>query len=141
MIAELAQDLTTKVKSVTSNAFGTTVKRVGLAAGAKGTDPLMQRVALPASWIIFTGDENVEITDRTMCGPTVKFSFAVKIIMDYTTEANLLSAAYPLLDEVRDTVHSSTGVKGGQWKYEGQLLEELTDRIIFEQRYSYSVSA
>lgn len=141
MIGTIAQDLVTKVKSVPSNVFGTTTKRVGLAVGGKNADPLMVKTPRPAAWVMFVSDENVDQSTRITCGPSVRFNFIVKIIMDYTTETDIIANQYTILDEVRDTVHSSLGPKGAQWKYEGQQLEELTERMVYEQRYSLTVPA
>lgn len=141
MISDCAQSLIDLVKATPGDLFGTTTKRVGLAVGGNSVDPLMVNVPVPAAWIIFTSDENVSTTSRVMCGPMVKFNFVIKIIMKYTTEADIIANQYTILDAVRDTVHAATGPKGNQWKYEGQVLEELTDRMVFEQRYSLTVAA
>lgn len=138
MISILAQDLVSKIKAVPSNAFGIgSNSRVGLAVGGKATDPLLEKIVKPAAWVIFIGDENVDTREQVRCGSIVRFSFVVKIIMDYKTEAELLSVQFPLLDEVRGTVHGSSSTSGNNWKYEGQTMEELTaNRVVFEQRYS-----
>lgn len=136
MIAEIAQDLVTKIK--TSNKFGATVKRVGLAAGAKGMDPMMEKAARPAVWVIFVGDENLEAGDQGDCGANIKLNFIVKVIVDYSTESDLIDNQYPLFEEVINSVHGQSGPIGAKrWKYEGQSLDELTgSRMVFDQRYS-----
>lgn len=136
MIAEIAQDLVTKIKASTS--FGTTTKRIGLAAGAKGMDPMMEKAARPAAWVIFVGDENLATGDQGECGANVKLNFIVKVIVDYSTEADLIDNQYPLFEEVINLVHGQSGPLGAKrWKYEGQSIDELTgSRMVFDQRYS-----
>jgi phage gp37-like protein len=142
MIAEMTQDLIDKLKEIAPNPFGTTPTRVGLAVGGKNSDPMMVKVDRPAAWVMFVGDENIDPTERKItCNPVVRHNFIVKIIIDYTTESDILAEQYPILDAVRTAIHASTGVKGSTWRYDGQQLEELTDRMIYEQRYSLTVSA
>lgn len=138
MIAEIAQDLVSKIKNISTNPFGTPVKRVGLAAGAKGMDPMMEKVDRPAAWVIFVGDENLEAGLEGSCGANIKLNFVVKLIVDYQTEADLIANQYPLFEEVINAVHGQGGPLGTKrWKYEGQTLDELTGtRMVFDQRYS-----
>lgn len=138
MIAEIAEDLIAKIKATPSNKFGTTTKRVGLAAGAKGMDPMMEKAARPAAWVIFVGDENLDTGDQGDCGANLKLNFIVKVIVDYNTESDLIDNQYPLFEEVINAVHGHSGPIGAKrWKYEGQSLDELTgSRMIFDQRYS-----
>ena len=140
MIGQLALDIITKAKSIESNGFGTTVKRVGLAAGGTAIDPLMEKVARPAAWVIFVGDQNTDQTsDQGNCaGAQVSVNFIVKIIMDYDTEADLINVQYPLLKEVIRSINGTQGPLGAKrWKYEGQTLDELSaNRVVFDQRYS-----
>ena len=138
MIAEIAQDLITKVKATTGSPFGTPVQRVGLAAGGKGIDPMMERVARPAAWVIYLGDEQLEQGLEGSCGASIRLNFVVKVIMDYDTESDLLTNQYPILEAVINGIHGRDGITGTKrWKYEGQSLDELTgNRMIFDQRYS-----
>jgi len=138
MINELATDLLTAVKSITSNKFGVLAKRVGLAAGAKGMDPTMSKVALPACWVVFVGDQNLSGNPEGECPTFTKTDFIVKVFMEYSTEADLIANQYPLLEEVITTVNGRQGPLGSRkWKYEGQTLDELTgNRVVFDQRYS-----
>lgn len=142
MIAELTQDLIAKLKAIPSNPFGVTNKRVGLAVGGKEADPMMTKLVRPAAWVMFVTDENVDTTtSMIVCAPSVKYNFIVKIIMDYTTEAEITSTNFALLDTVRNAIHATAEPNGAQWKYEGQQLEELTNRMIYEQRFSVTSSA
>jgi len=138
MIAELSLDLLTAAKSIASNKFGTTTKRVGLAVGAKSVDPTMQKVQTPAAWVVFIGDQNTSPLVEGECPPFVKMEFIIKVFMEYTTEADLLANQYPLLAELITTINARQGPTGARkWKYEGQTIDELTgNRIVFDQRYS-----
>lgn len=142
MISELATDLNTAAKSVASGAFGTTPVRVGLAVGAKALDPTMQKVATPAAWIIFTGDQNLSDVEQGECFTSVKMEFIVKVFLDYDTEQDLLANQYPVLNELITTINGRQGPNGAKrWKYEGQSLDELTgNRVVFDQRYSIIAS-
>lgn len=138
MIAESAQDLVAKVKSIASNKFGTTTKRVGLAIGGKSIDPLIEKSPRPLAWIIFTSDENLDTDDQGVCGSYIKLNFVVKLLIDYTNETDLLTNQLPLLEEVINAVGGQQGPIGSKrWKYEGQSMDELTaTRLVFDQRYS-----
>jgi hypothetical protein len=138
MIGELSTDLLTAAKSITSNKFGTTTKRVGLAVGAKSIDPTLQKVQLPAAWIVMIGDQNQSNLDQGECPSFIKTEFIIKVFMDYTTETDLITNQYPLLEELINTINGRQGPVGAKkWKYEGQTLDELTgNRVVFDQRYS-----
>ena len=133
MIAEYAQDLVTKLKTIP--AFGTTVKRVGVAVGAREIDPTLEKVERPAAWVIFVGDE--PISSGNPCASSLKLNFVVKVLLDYGTESELIAAQFPLLEELISTVSGKEGPLMAKWKYEGQMIDELTkDRMVFDQRYS-----
>lgn len=138
MIGELSTDLLTAAKSIASNKFGTTTKRVGLAVGAKSIDPTLQKVQLPAAWIVMIGDQNQSNLDQGECPSFIKTEFIIKVFMDYTTETDLITNQYPLLEELINTINGRQGPVGAKkWKYEGQTLDELTgNRVVFDQRYS-----
>ena len=141
MIAETAQDLITRVKAITSNKFGVSVKRVGLAAGGTAIDPTMEKVEYPAAWVIYVSDQTVDPSDQGSCGGAmVKLNFVVKIIVNYDNEKDLIDNQYPLLVEVIRAVNGQQGpTQSKRWKYEGQSIDELTsNRIVFDQRYSIS---
>lgn len=142
MISLLATDLLTAAKSISSNKFGTTVKRVGLAAGAKGTDPTMSKVTTPAAWIVFIGDQNLSSQLEGECPTFAKLEFIIKVFMDYKSEADMIANQYPLLTELITTLNGRQGPLGSRkWKYEGQTLDELTgNRIVFDQRYSITAA-
>ncbi len=138
MIADLSNDLLTAAKSIVSNKFGTTTKRVGLAVGAKSIDPTLQKVQMPAAWVVFIGDQNQSTSDQGECPAFIKTEFIIKVFMEYTTESDLVTNQYPLLEELINTINARQGPIGAKkWKYEGQTLDELTgNRIVFDQRYS-----
>lgn len=142
MIAELSTDLLTAAKSITSNKFGTTTKRVGLAVGAKSIDPTLQKVQTPAAWVVYIGDQNQSNLNEGECPAFLRAEFIIKVFMDYTTEADLIANQYPLLTELINTINARQGPAGSKkWKYEGQTLDELTgNRIVFDQRYSIVVA-
>lgn len=138
MIAEISQDLVAKVKSIASDSFGTTTKRVGLAVGARKNDPLMDDTPKPAAWVIFIGDQNVDGAAQGTCQAMIQYNFIVKVVVDYANEKDLIDNQYPLLTEIIKAISGQGGPLGSQrWKYEGQTIDELTSsRLVFDQRYS-----
>lgn len=137
MIGELAADLVTKIKTVAS--FGTAPnQRVGLTVGGTQSDPLLSSVQMPAAWVIFVGDQVQELNDQGECGPYVRFNFAVKVLVDNTSETSLTSINMPLLEEIISVVNAQTSIVGAKkWRYEGQSINEISgQRLVFEQRYS-----
>lgn len=138
MIADLSSDLITATKSIASAKFGTAPIRVGLAVGAKSIDPTLQKIALPAAWVVFIGDQNQSNLDQGECPAFVKTEFVIKVFLEYSTESDLITNQYPLLEELITTINARQGPAGSKkWKYEGQTLDELTgNRIVFDQRYS-----
>lgn len=138
MISELATDLLSKIKALPSGKLGTGPVRIGLAVGATAIDPFMEKVTLPAAWVIFTGDQTNSADQQGMCGGTVVASFIVKVFVDYISEKDLLDTQYPLLREIAKQVNGTQGPVGSmRWKYDGQTLDEISgNRVVFDQRYS-----
>ena len=142
MIGTLATDLLTKVKTITS--FGTTPPRVGLSIGGKTLDPLLENITKPACWVVFTGDNNTDLTrPSNRCNKTLQYSFIVKVIIDYSNDNDLITNQFPLLELVMTTLDGSTvATRSDKWKYVGQTIEEITDkRLIFNQSYTITVSS
>jgi len=141
MIAELTQNLLDLVKATEDTPFGNNNVRVSLAMGGKDKDPLLTKVPKPAAWIVYTGDSNAATTSRPLCAQQLVHTFAVQIIMEYTNDADLLANKLPVLDKVRRAVHAVTGFNGNIWNYDGQQLSELSDRLIYEQRYTINATS
>lgn len=138
MIAELATDLQTKIKSIASGKLGTTPVRVGLAAGATSIDPFMEKVQLPAVWVVYVGDVQPDPDPLGKCGATVVAQFVVKVLLEYKNEKDMVDNQYPLLREIANQVNGQMGPPGAmRWKYTGQTLDELTgNRMVFDQQFS-----
>ena len=138
MIDTLATDLLTKIKALPSGDLGTAPVRVGLAVGATSIDPFMEKVTLPACWVVYVGDVSANQSQQGQCGETVISQFVVKVFVQYTTETDLLANQYPLLHDIAKQINGQQGPVGSmRWKYEGQTLDELTgNRAVFDQRYS-----
>lgn len=133
MIAELAQDLITNLKTVTA-----LNNRVGLAVGGRTIDPLMEKVIKPACWVIYMGDETINETDEGQCVLYTRMNFVVKVLVDYASELDLITNQYPILENIISAVNATTGPIGSKkWKYEGQSVDEIaSNRLVFDQRYS-----
>lgn len=141
MIGELAQNLINLVKKTEGDPFGPNNLRVSMSMGGKEKDPLLNKVQRPAAWIIFTGDTNASVSPRPSCAQMVQYTFTVQILIDYTTDTDMLTKQLPILDAVRRSVHSVTGPQGNMWTYAGQQLTEMNDRLIYEQNYTISAIA
>lgn len=132
-IETVTQHLVDTVSSV--SAFG---GRVGLAVGGQDLDPINRELTRPAAWVIYIGDDQVSGNTVTPCS-TVKMNFIVKILVDYDNEASLIATHLPLLHQVVQAVQGGQPVTGAKWLYEGQGLEELTDRMVWNQQYSITL--
>ena len=136
MIPELTTDLLTKVKSVTE-----LQNRVSLTLGAGDIDPLMQAITIPAAWILFSGDQNVDQSQDARHRSKQKYHFAVYVIIGYgTDESDMIDNQYPILDTVSKSVAGTDILVTPvimKWKYEGQaVIHAGADRLVYEQRYS-----
>lgn len=137
MIGELAANLVTKIKQVTSLGVAPN-QRVGLTVGGTESDPTLSSVQMPAAWIIFVGDQAIDANDQGDCAPYIRYNFAVKVLVDNTSESALTSISMPLLEEIISVVNSQASVVGAKkWRYEGQSIDEISgQRLVFEQRFS-----
>lgn len=135
-IAALMADITAKIKSCPS-LHG----RVGYTAGGKAGDPTMRKAPVPCAWPVYAGD-NTRATQQGLQSTPVVHEVMVKVILSYTTEAEMANIAWPVLQEVIHTVTASTiaSIKGTctRWSYMGQTLEEIDERLVYVQRYSVS---
>lgn len=141
MISTLALDLRDKIKAIASGKLGSPA-RVGLAVGATTIDPSMERVVLPAVWVVYVGNVSNNATNQGMCGEMVTNQFVVKVFVKYDSEKDMLDNQWPLLDEIAQTVNGSVGPVGSmRWKFEGQQLDELSgNRAVYDQRFSIVAS-
>jgi len=128
----VTQDLVDTVKAVASFS-----NRVGLAVGGQEIDPINRDLTRPAAWVIYIGDDFVSGNTMNPCNTLIKLNFIVKILIDYDSEANLISTHLPLLHEVAQAVQGGEPAPGSKWLYEGQGLEALEpDRMVWNQQYS-----
>lgn len=137
MISTLATDLLTKLKTIT--AFGTAPSRVGLTIGGKTLDPIMENIAKPACWVIFTGDTNGNQNKLpSTCNKELTYTFIIKIVIDYKTDNDLITNQFPVLEQTVSALHGTkVGSTFNQWRYIGQVVEEITDkRVVFNQTYT-----
>jgi phage gp37-like protein len=139
MLAELAQDLVDKLKTVSG-----LESRVGLAVGGREGDPLMTKVALPAAWVVYRGDEAIDDTTRGRCVATVRTTFIVKVLVEYKSGLDLTSVQFPLVESIIKTINGTkpTGLLTTTgWKYEGQTIDEIeTNRLVYDQIYTTTIS-
>lgn len=134
MITELMQDIITRAKQAPL-----LQGRAGAAAGGKPGDPTMRKVdKLPFAWLVYIG--NQATAQNRLPTTTVTHEVVIKVVVPYTKEADLFNVSYPALEEVISVVTSTPVdfIKGGctRWSYLGTTLEELDDRLVYEQRYA-----
>jgi hypothetical protein len=136
-IAELAQDLIAKLKSVP--AMG---NRVGLATAGRATDPSMKRVPMPAAWVLFDSDTNTNPDDRGFLQTDIDMTFSVFVMLSYTSEADLINMQLVTLEDLARAASGKDSTNFGmRWKYLGcQLLSTFSDRLVYELKYLVSTS-
>lgn len=133
-ISALMSDITDKIKIVPSLGG-----RVGFTAGGKPGDPTMRKAKVPFAWPVYAGD--VPRTNQQNINSTpVTHEVIVKVCLAYTTEAEMNSVSYPVLQDIINEVTASTipSIAGycARWTYLGQSLEEIDERLVYVQRYS-----
>jgi phage gp37-like protein len=136
MITELAQDMLAKLKTVP--ALG---GRVGLTLGATDSDPLMQDIQVPAAWVLYSGDQNVDAASDARTRSKQIYNFVVYVIIGYgSNEVDMLTNQYPILDSTVASIAGTEILNANvimNWKYTGQSVVHVgVDRLLYEQRYS-----
>lgn len=134
-ISTAATDLITKVKTVAA-----LNQRVGITSGGSKNDPEMIQAPRPSAWIVFTGDVNTS-PGQPACEASLQLTFIVKVLLDYKNDTDILTNQLPILSQIQKTVHGSTAPNGMKWQYNGQSIEEMTDRLVYAQQYSLNVSS
>ena len=140
MIGDLAQHLLTQLGTVSE--FGT---RIGLAMGAKKIDPLMVTIPVPATWVIFRGDDPLTENVQNRGPAPVRSNFIIRVLVDYAGDSDLILAQYPLLESVITAINGTTptavpGCSG--WKFEGSTIDEINDNrlgydLLFSTTFVY----
>jgi hypothetical protein len=144
MISEIANDLLTRVRTI-SDLSGTT----SFAIGGKAADPSLKEISLPACRLILIQDyvDEDPMTRSSHLGPEVVpkvqqilFTFSALVIVPYEDDISILNTQFPLLESVITTVHGEAPTPLGgahRWRYIGQKLSFVyPDRLGYEQRYT-----
>lgn len=135
-IAALMADITAKIKTCPSLGG-----RVSYTVGGKPGDPTLRKAPVPCAWPVYAGD-NTRSTQTGLASTPVVHEVMVKVVLAYTSEAEMNNISWPVLQEIIHTVTGSTiaSIKGTctRWSYMGQSLEEIDDRLVYVQRYSVS---
>lgn len=128
MIAEFAQDLITKIKSVTQ--LG---NRVGLAAAGGATDPSMSSVPLPAGWILFEG-EGLELASNNSQPQDMIYNFSLALLLSYSSQDDLINNQLPTIEAIARSVSGQASTnQGSRWVYNGAtLVDVFNDRLVYE---------
>ncbi len=132
-ITQLMQDIKAKVK-----AAPLLEGRAGTTVGAKAGDPTMRKAKMPCAWIIYVGNQTRSATSGTRV-TSITHEVVVKILVPYEKEADMEMISWPTLEQVTQYVTGSpiASIPGActRWTYMGMSMEELDDRLVYEQRY------
>lgn len=135
MIAELAQDLITKIKSVP--ALG---DRVGMAAAGGATDPSMASVPLPAAWLLFEGDSN----EVEYSGPVqdMTYNFSLALMVSYKDQTSLINTELPVIEAVARSVSGKDSISSAsRYVYQGAtLVDVFNDRLVYQLSFMVKAS-
>jgi hypothetical protein len=135
MIAELAQDLINKIKTVT--VLG---DRIGMAAAGGATDPSMASVPLPAAWLLFESD-SIEVTYQ---GPVqdITYNFSLALHVSYSSQSDLINNQLPTIETIARSVSGKDSTSSAsKWHYQGaQLVDVYNDRLVYELSFMVQAS-
>ena len=134
--AEIVGDAVTKIKSVVQ-----LDSRAGLAAGGHEYDSTMRTAPLPCAWVLYGGMSNNSADPQAIPGVAdVTYEIIVKVLLAYNTESDLKNVQYPTLDAVRESMIASKILtsKCEYYKFEAETLEEIDNRLVYVQRYSFN---
>jgi hypothetical protein len=133
MISELASDLVAKL-----NAIPALAGRVGLHLGGTQVDPGLSKATLPLAWPIFRSMKPTDpVTHQVPTRQSMQCSFAVFVLVDYKSQADLASNQYPLLEETVTAIRGSTSPAGTGWRLEDFEVRQINvDRLYYELRFS-----
>lgn len=133
-ITQLMQDINARVK-----AAPLLQGRAGTTPGGKAGDPTMRKAQVPAAWVIYAGN-NTRAARQGLAVTPVTHTVIVKVTVPYGTESELETISWPVLEQiiehVTDTPIAAIAGACTRWTYEGTAMEELDDRLVYEQRYS-----
>ncbi len=139
MIAECAADLLARVKTVSALA-----DKTSLSIGGRSVDPGLVKIPLPAAWVTFGKDisdeqsyEHGDPSGFIRENPLMLSTWPITIFIPYTTDADLLTVQFPLLESVIAAVHAQEAPSGLRWRFAGQRIALVyPDRLAYEQRYT-----
>lgn len=151
MITECAADLLARVRNVPALAGVNS----GLSIGGKAQDPQLLKKTPPFAWVLYGGEQPGEAPygSSSQGGSGIVPSqeemlsnWRVVVYVPYTTDDDLLTVQFPLLESIPLAVKTSitTGPMGGiespsgyRWRYVGQKLALVyADRLGYEQHYT-----
>lgn len=142
-ISAASSDLISKLSTVSA-----LQGRVSLASAGGPIDPGMQSVPMPASWVLFEGEDVVSnaipmSTNRGYQQEDVLLKFSVWTMISYASQADLINNQWPTLEAIADSVSgrqagsSATGLL--RWKYVRNYLAHVSnDRLIYVQEFLIS---
>ncbi len=137
-IANGVQDIFAKISAIPALASST-----GLTVGGHAPDPGMTKIPLPAAWVLFSEADNQNVgilLNLPPKQPNVLMQVTVMLHIAYTSQSDLISTQYPLLEAVIAAVQgTSVGTFGSaRWNLHSAKLSAINPdrqifKIIFEQ--------
>lgn len=133
MIADNAKALIDLLRTVPALA-----QNVGLTLGGQTPDPSLSKIALPAAWVLHTGDKPTDPDDAIVPAVQgVRFHYVVAIYLPYVSQSDMLNVQFPLLEAVINAVRGQTAPSGHRFAYAGQRITLINPgRITYEQTYT-----
>jgi hypothetical protein len=137
----IASVMTMAIDNVKTGAV-TLDSRAGLASGGQSSDVSMRKAPLPCAWVLYAGDSSTESDPRGIPGASsVNHEIIVKVLVAYNNETTLKNISYPALEDVINAMITPVDTKTCEaFKYIGQSLEEIDNRLVYIQRYSITGS-
>lgn len=137
-IASLAINLAAKVQSIPS------LVNAKFTVGGRRDDPGLQKIPLPAAWMMLASDHrdeeprNYTPNSAVVSAQPMLAIFAVVVFVPYTDDDDLLNVELPLLASVTAAIHAQPADDEGvnKWCYLGQKKALVyPDRLAYEQLY------
>lgn len=136
MIAELTQDLISKLNSVTE-----LTGKVGAQLGGTDTDSAMVETPIPFAWVLFNNMVPLETNANNGRKYAInQVEFVVILAIDYglDQETDFISDQLSLIDKAVGAVHASKEVNySGLWEFTGCSLQTVyPNRLIYQLGFS-----
>lgn len=118
--------------------------KVGAALGGRGSDPGLSKAPLPCAWVLVSGAQPIGQNNAGMVPKSAvytKVDVVVVLMVPYASQADLIGAQMPLIEDCIASLRGSESFNGAQWRDEGFDLKQVNvDRMGYELHFSTHVS-